>query len=151
MAKDKVKKEAGRPTKYKPEYNEQARKICLLGATDKDLGDFFNVNEDTINEWKQVYPEFSVSIKAGKIEADALVASKLFHRAIGYEHPDVDIKMYEGEIIQTKLTKHYPPDPTSMIFWLKNRQPKKFRDKQEIEHSVTEKQIMVIGGQRIDF
>jgi hypothetical protein len=33
--------ERGRPTKYKEEYNEQAYKLCLLGATDKELADFF--------------------------------------------------------------------------------------------------------------
>jgi len=27
-----------------------------------------------------------------------------------------------------------PPDPTSMIFYLKNRRPDRWRDKQEVEH-----------------
>ena len=31
----------GRPTKYKPEYVEQAAKLCNLGATDKHLCDFY--------------------------------------------------------------------------------------------------------------
>jgi len=30
----------GRPTNYHPEYAEQAYKLCLLGATDEQLGDF---------------------------------------------------------------------------------------------------------------
>ena len=63
-----------------------------------------------------------------------MVAS-LYHRANGYSHPDVDIKVIDGEIVQTELIKYYPPDATSAIFWLKNRQPKKWRDKQETEHS----------------
>lgn len=125
--------QGGRPTKYKPEFDQQAEKLCKLGATDIELADFFEVVEDTINEWKKVHESFSVSVKRGKIEADAMVASKLFHRATGYEHPEVDIKMYEGHIITTDLVKHYPPDPTSMIFWLKNRQPSKWRDKTEVD------------------
>lgn len=124
---------AGRPTKYLDEYAEQARKLCLLGATDAELADFFEVNEDTINEWKKVHKEFSESIKRGKGIADAEVASKLYHRALGYEHPDVDIKMYEGQIIETPLVKHYPPDTAAAIFWLKNRNKKEWRDKQEID------------------
>ena len=36
---------AGRPTEYKEEYNEQVYKLCLLGAKDKELADFFNVEE----------------------------------------------------------------------------------------------------------
>ena len=127
--------DTGRPTKYKPEYSQQTYKLCLLGATDIELADFFDVSEATINNWKIDYPEFLESIKKGKIEADAKVAESLYKRANGYEHEDVDIKMYEGEIIKTKLIKHYPPDTTAGIFWLKNRRPKEWRDKQEIEHS----------------
>lgn len=126
---------AGRPTDYKATYNKLAYNYCLLGATDIELADFFEVAESTINLWKLNHPEFSESIKKGKSQADAVVASKLFHRATGYEHPDIDIKMHEGKIITTNLTKHYPPDTTAAIFWLKNRQPAKWRDKQDIEHS----------------
>lgn len=122
----------GAPTKYKEEYNDLAYKFCLLGATDEKLATFFDVNVDSIYEWKNVYPEFSESIKKGKDIADAEIANALYHRAKGYSHPDVDIKMYEGQIIQTDLTKHYPPDTAAAIIWLKNRQPDQWRDKQEI-------------------
>lgn len=134
--KNAVGNDGGAPTKYKEEYNEQAYKLCLLGATDKDLADFFEVHVDTINEWKKVYIEFSYSLKRGKQIADATIAESLYHRAKGYEHEDVDIKMYEGNIIETPLIKHYPPDTTAAIFWLKNRQPKEWRDKQDIEAKV---------------
>lgn len=123
----------GRPTLYKKEYNEQAYKLCLLGATDATLADFFEVNEDTINEWKKVHKSFSESLKKGKTLADAEIAKALYHRAKGYEHPDVDIKIYEGQIITTEITKHYAPDSTAAIFWLKNRQPKEWRDKQDLD------------------
>lgn len=132
---------AGRPTKFKEEYCDQVEKLCKLGAIDEELADFFQVDVSTINNWKNDYPKFLESIKRGKIQADSEVAEKLFKRATGYSHEDVDIKMYEGEIIETRLIKHYPPDATSIIFWLKNRQPGKWRDKQEIdqktEHSGT--------------
>jgi len=67
--------------------------------------------------------------------ADANVADRLYSRATGYEHPDVDLKMYEGQIIETPLIKRYPPDTAAAILWLKNRQRGKWRDKQEVEHS----------------
>lgn len=121
----------GRPSKYKEEYAEQARKLCLLGATDAKLADFFEVDEATINRWKHDFPEFCKSLKAGKMQADAEIAESLFNRARGYVAPDLDIKMYEGEIIETPYMKHYPPDATSMIFWLKNRQPDLWREKRE--------------------
>lgn len=122
---------AGRPTDYREEYNEQAEKLCKLGFIDTELADFFDVHVDTINEWKSVHPEFSASIKNGKQLADANVAAKLYERATGYNCPDVDIKVIDGNIVQTELVKHYPPDPVAAIFWLKNRQKKKWRDKIE--------------------
>lgn len=123
----------GRPSKYKEEYNDQAYKLCLLGATDKEIGDFFNVTETTINNWKIEFPDFFESIKRGKIEADSIVASKLYHRAIGYEHPEIITANFQGQITDIKeVVKHYAPDPTAAIFWLKNRQPDKWRDKQDI-------------------
>lgn len=124
----------GRPTKYKEEYNDQAYKLCLLGHTDEELASFFEVHVSTINQWKIDYPEFYESIKKGKEVADGNVVASLYHRANGYSHPEVDIKVIEGQIVQTNLIKHYPPDATSAIFWLKNRQPKKWRDKQVTEH-----------------
>lgn len=126
--------EVGRPTKYKEEYAEQAYKLCLLGHIDDELADFFEVDVSTIHRWKLEHEEFRDSIKKGKEIADGNVVQSLYHRAIGYQAPDIDIKMYEGEIIETPYIKHYPPDATSAIFWLKNRQPKKWRDKQVTEH-----------------
>lgn len=125
----------GRDSKYQPEYAEQARKLCLLGSTDAELADFFEVAESTLNLWKLNHPEFSESIKKGKTQADAEVADRLYQRAMGYEHPEVDIRVIDHAIVQTPITKIYAPDPTAAIFWLKNRQRGKWRDK--IEQEVT--------------
>ena len=126
----------GAPTKYKDEYVDQVYKLCLLGATDEELANFFEVNEATINRWKIKYPDFWDSIKKGKDIADAEVAESLYKRATGYEAPDVDIRVIESKIVETPLVKHYPPEPTAMIFWLKNRQRAKWRDRQDIDMNV---------------
>jgi hypothetical protein len=127
---------AGRPTLYKPEYVEQVYKLCLLGATDMEIADFFNVTEQTVNNWKESFPDFFESMKKGKLEADAVIAQKLFHRAAGYEHPEDQIFQFQGQPVIVPTTKHYPPDTTAAIFWLKNRQPDKWRDRQEIETNI---------------
>jgi len=124
----------GRPSKYKTEYAQKAYKLCLLGATDKDMADFFEVAEDTIYEWKKVHQEFSETLKRGKLEADAVIAQKLYHRAKGYEHKELITATFQGQITDMReVTKHYPPDTTAAIFWLKNRQPRQWRDRQEID------------------
>jgi hypothetical protein len=122
----------GRPTDYKLEYCEQVVKLCKLGATDKELADFFDVEESTINNWKLAHPEFLESLRAGKMYADANVAEKLYQRAIGYVGKTTKFATFEGSITDSKeVEEHYPPDTTAAIFWLKNRQSKKWRDKTE--------------------
>lgn len=134
---DGVKSNAGRPTKYQESYNRQAEKLCLLGSTDKDMADFFEVDESTINRWKIEYPEFCESIKRGKISADANVASRLYKRAIGYEHDEDKIFNNNGKPLIVPTIKHVQPDTTAAIFWLKNRQPARWRDKQEVDVTVS--------------
>lgn len=128
-------KAKGRPSLYKPEYAEQAYKLCLLGATDAKLADFFAVNEDTVHEWKKVHTDFSESITRGKEQADAEIAEALFHRAKGYSHPEDDIRTVAASIVITPTVKHYPPDTQAASLWLRNRQPALWRDKQDVEHS----------------
>lgn len=125
----------GRPSDYGPQFAKQAYKLCLLGATDEELADFFGVNPDTIHEWKKVHPEFSESIKDGKERADAEIADSLYQRAKGYTHPELYIAQYQGQIIKEEITKHYPPDTQAASLWLRNRQPARWRDKVDIEHA----------------
>lgn len=124
-----------RPSMFKPEFCEQAYKLCLLGATDKKLADFFGVSEQTLNTWKKEHPTFLESLKRGKEVADAEIAHSLFQRAKGYSHPDVHVANYQGQAIITDLVKHYPPDTPAAILWLKNRQPEVWREKVEVEHA----------------
>ena len=130
----------GRPSCYHEKYPEQAYKLALLGATDKILADFFDVCEATINNWKHAFPEFLESLKKGKIQADGDIAHSLYQRAMGYEHPEDKVFLHEGEPVIVPTIKHYPPDTGAMIIWLKNRQPKIWRD----SHDFT------TGGEKIE-
>lgn len=128
-----VAKKPGRPSLYKQEYDEQARKLCLLGATDAEMADFFGVSEQTVNAWKSAHKSFLESITRGKLMADADVAEKLYQRALGYSHPAVKIFQHMGAPVEVAYTEHYPPDTQAASLWLRNRQPKKWRDKVEQE------------------
>lgn len=133
MAEVMEKNVGGRPTKYNDKYPEQAYKLCLLGATDIDLAKFFEVEVTTVNNWKINHPEFFESIKNGKEIADAQVASRLFKKATGYEREEDKIFQFQGTPVVVPTEVHYQPDTTAAIFWLKNRQPSKWRDTQNIE------------------
>ena len=125
----------GRPSKYKPEFAAQAAKLCALGATDKEVADFFEVHEATLNRWKSDFPEFCESLKTGKAQADERVERALYHRAIGYKHDAVKFSQSGGAVIREDYVEHYPPDTTAAIFWLKNRRSQDWRDKTDVNHS----------------
>lgn len=127
----------GRPTEYREEFAKQARNLCLLGATNADLARSFEVAVSTIGKWIAEHPEFSDAIKAGREEADATVARRLYRRALGYSHRAVkivaDAKTGAEHIVP--YVERYPPETAAAIFWLKNRRPDVWREKQHVEHS----------------
>lgn len=136
----------GRPTVFKPEYVDLARKFCMLGATNAELARMFGVSGSTLDNWIKDKPTFSAAVKEGREEADAKVASSLFHRATGYSHEAVKIFVEKGRPIVVPYTEHYPPDATSMIFWLKNRRPDLWRDKIEHQHSADEEMLKIFDA-----
>lgn len=123
----------GRPTLYSEEYNDTAHRMCLLGATDKDLAEAFGVSEQTIITWRAKHPGFLESVKKGKEIADARVAESLFKRANGFVAPDTHFAVINSKVVETPTKKVYPPDTVACIFWLKNRQPHLWRDKVEVD------------------
>jgi hypothetical protein len=127
----------GRPTLYKDEYVKLAYNYCLLGATDADMAKYFDVDESTVNNWKNEHEEFLVSIKEGRIEADTKVVKSLYKRAIGYDQKTDKIFQFQGAPVVVPTIDHIQPDTTAQIFWLKNRQPVKWRDKIEVDQNIT--------------
>ena len=124
-------KAMGRPSKYRPEFVEQAKKLCRLGATDLEIADFFGITVRTLFNWKNEHDDFFHALNESKTIPDERVERSLFHRAIGYEHDEVDIRVIDHQIVKTQIRKYYPPDTTACIFWLKNRRPDIWRDKRE--------------------
>lgn len=110
--------------------------MAMLGMTDAKIAEEMGVNRATIARWKEKYKEFCDALKKGKETPDDAVQSALFQRAVGYTHPEDKIFQYEGEPIIVPTVKHYPPDVTACIFWLKNRKPEMWRDKREFEGEV---------------
>ncbi|AMK75625.1 MULTISPECIES: hypothetical protein [Methylomonas] len=145
--------QGGRPTKYMPHFDRQAYHLCLLGATDAELAEFFMVTEQTINNWKKVYITFFESAKRGKMLSDSEAAVGLFKRATGFRYEEVKTKqvkvMAEGDgdggvqaagdelmVVEVVTTvKEVPPDTGAAFIWLKNRRPKDWRDKIEVENT----------------
>lgn len=135
-------KKRGRPSSFKDEYVEQARKLSLLGLIDREMAGFFEVSEQTFNAWKSEFPEFLEAIRAGKMKADAEVATKLFERACGAEWTEevafkvktVDYsegrKVRETEEVKVVTVRRAaPPDTQALGLWLHNRRTDLWRPK----------------------
>lgn len=133
MTKPKDAKKRGRPSKYEPRLDGEALRLCRLGATDKQIAEFFEISEATLTNWKHAHPSFLASLKRGKDEVDALVEQSLFRKAMGYTFDSVKVFMPANAKapVYAPIVEHCPPDTTACIFWLKNRQPDKWRDKRE--------------------
>lgn len=131
MAK-KTKNKGGRPSKFDPKFLEKAMALAKKGATNAEIAKSFDVSEATFYVWMQKYSEFSETLKEAKAYADDMVEAALFKKAIGFTQPETKVFMTKGGVIVThEMIKHYAPDTTAQIFWLKNRRPDQWRDKPE--------------------
>ena len=86
-----------------------------------EVAEALNVSRTALYNWIEGDSDLKEAIKAQEEANIDFTESKLFARIDGYEHPDVHISNYQGMITETPLIKHYPPDPTSIIFFLKTR------------------------------
>lgn len=112
------------------------------GLIDEQIAANIGISRETLYQWKNKYSDISDALKRGKEVVDIQVENALLKRALGYEYTEITQELCEnaesGEMelrVTKKVTKEVVPDTTAQIFWLKNRRPDKWRDKQDIEHS----------------
>lgn len=108
------------------------------GLTDEQIAHNMGVSRSTLNKWKSEYSDISDTLKKGKEIVDLQVENALLKRALGYEYEEVLEKYEYGELTERKVAKkQVVPDTTAQIFWLKNRRPDKWKDKQDVQVSGT--------------
>lgn len=110
------------------------------GLSNEQISNNIGIHESTFYRWQSMYSDIREAIKKGKEVVDFEVENALLKRALGYEKEKTRTYLKDdGTGQKTKhveVTKeHVPPDPTAMIFWLKNRKPNEWNDKQNINHT----------------
>lgn len=106
------------------EWAEDEDKLFLLeswsrsGLTDIEIAENIGIDVRTLYRWKKKDSRISQSLKRGKEVADYKVENALYESAIG------------GNVV-------------AQIFWLKNRKPNDWRDKQSTEIS-GESRVMIV-------
>ena len=108
------------------------------GLTDEQIAENMGIHRDTLNEWKKKYSDISDTLKRGKGVVDTQVENALLKRALGYSYKETTSELTDEGMRVTKVVeKEVVPDTTAQIFWLKNRRPDKWRDKQDVQVSGT--------------
>lgn len=104
---------------HNPMSNDSIAKLC-------------GVDQSTVQRWYKEYPQFMESVKRAKGIADARVKRSMYERALGYSHPEVIVHKSGNGVIKTPVIKHYPPDVMAGMYWLNNRCPDEFKQRQEM-------------------
>ena len=119
------------------------------GLTNDQIAHNMGVSLRTFMDWLNRFPSISAHLKAGKAPVDYEVENALLKSALGFEYEETITEIEElpgGKQKKQirKVKKYAPPNSTAQIFWLKNRRPDRWRDKQDI--SGTFEPVQIIWG-----
>lgn len=132
------KNKGGRPSPYDPDVHPTwAWSMAMEGKIVEEMAHEMGISVSTFYNWQNAYPEFLDAVKIGKGPADARIEKALYQKALGYSTTerkkvfglDGNGKPYVLRIEETEKT--IVPDFMSIICWLKNRCPDKWRDRQD--------------------
>lgn len=112
--------------------------MARIGGEPAHIAEAFGVTVETLKEWHAQHPELATAMDEGAKDAIASVEQALFKRATGYSQVEDKVSVYRGETLTVPTTKHYPPDVAAAKIILTNLASNRWRDKQEINHVVTE-------------
>ena len=120
------------------------------GLTDEQIAKNIGIGVSTLSVWKVKYAEILAALKRGKQVVDIEVENALLRSALGFYYTEQqaikvkevyynkDGKRCEKEDVKVvEVEKYNPPETTPQIFWLKNRKPVEWRDKKEIDTTLT--------------
>ena len=127
------------------------------GLTDEQIAHNMGISAATLYNYKREHLEILEALKRGKEVVDIQVENALLKRALGYRYKEITKELTSNGIEVTKIVeKEVQPDTTAQIFWLKNRKPIEWRDKQNVEVSgninnpyeglTTEQLLQLAGG-----
>ena len=102
------------------------------GLTDEQIAHNMGISPATLYNYKRDHLEILEALKKGKEVVDIQVENALLKRALGYSYEEKKVEVSEEGTKVTKTIKEVVPDTTAQIFWLKNRRPDRWRDKQDI-------------------
>jgi hypothetical protein len=117
------------------------------GLIEKQIAKNMGAAESTLRNWKNIFPEIAEALRKGKEVVDREVENALYKSALGFMQkvkkpvrikeveydPKNGRKIRESEKwVQVEEEVYIPPQVTAQIFWLKNRKPDQWREKNDL-------------------
>ena len=103
------------------------------GLIEKQIAKNMGVSIRTLINWKNKFPELAKALSRGKDVADREVENALHKRALGYWVTETKTTILpDGDVKTEETYRHIVPDTTAQIFWLKNRKPDQWREKNDL-------------------
>ena len=103
------------------------------GKTMQEIADELDVERMTIYGWLSQNDQYWDDVGESRRLIDRQIETSLFRRALGYTYEEEKVTTNNGAFTdKIKITKHVPPDIEACKWWLKNRQPDKWRDKRDL-------------------
>ncbi len=122
----------GGPNKYRADNARTAQRLCaMMGFTDVQLSEFFQVSETTIRTWRLDHPEFADAVKAGKAETDDYVEREVLKGISGYFVEHEETVVLKGEQVTRTVRKWVQGNPGVGMRWLAARRPEVYREIKE--------------------
>lgn len=132
----KVKNKGGRPTTLSVKLLKTIENLAMFGMSDAEICQSIEVPPSTFSRWKNSSERFRNKLFEAREGALTRVVRSMHERATGYKVKSVKIfaDPKSGKTVQVQFFEHYPPDPGAAMSILKNRAPKFWRDKVQVEH-----------------
>ena len=125
---------AGAQTKYNPLYHPtMIRLAAQTGLINDEIAKEIGICKKTLHLWKNKYPEVDEALARGKEEPNKTIEQDAFDCAHGYYFDEEQVYFYRGHMKRVKVRKYAQKNPVSVMFWLKNRMPEKYKDRHEVD------------------
>lgn len=120
---------------YRPPFALRAFKLGLLGLTNRELAQQFEVSLATFERWISRHPDLRAAVREAREEADADVANALRKRALGMTVAETKafLDPHTGKVKTVTYDKHIPPSEVAAMMWLTNRQRDRWRWRQTLD------------------
>lgn len=130
-------------------YLDRIKIWVAKGATIKEIARKLNTTEKSLYAWKHDHSELRDALEAPRGDVDTSVECALYKRCIGYDYEEVTRWQTigrGGELIwlEKRTTKHLPPDPSSIQFWLTNRRKGEWQRMPEVKDDESDNETGVV-------